>query len=273
MKTIIVPVDFSPVSENAAVYAAALAKVVNAKIILVHCVALPVSMADVPLPNNMLAEMTSEADHSIVALRNKLIAHGGSQVQISTSVISGYVISELQAIADEIEVFAVVMGCKGLGNSNLFMFGSTAIEAMQDLNCRVILVPEYVSYKPVHKIGLCSDMKDVNKVLPASAISEMVRIFDSKLEILYVNTDGEDMPGNVLPEAKKLQSLLSGINPVFHFVDSDRIDIGVTMFVKNEQIDMLLVIPKKHGFLGAVFHKSISKEIAQHLQVPIIILH
>ncbi len=273
MKTIVVPVDFSAASENAALYATDLAQTINAKIVLMHCVALPVTISEVPLPNGMLQEMTEEAEQNMITLRNRLIVRCDYKLFISTSVIMGYVMSELKDIVAEMDVFAVVMGSHGLGNSDVFMFGSTAVSAMHDLPCKVLLIPEHVSFRQLNRIGLCSDMIDVNRQLPFEGIKDVVGLFCAHLDILYVNTKGADMPGSVLSESKMLQDQLMDIHPDFHFVDNNSIDMAVTTFVKDNNIDMLMVIPKKHGFIGSIFHKSISKDIAQHLQLPILILH
>ena len=273
MKTIVVPVDFSNASENAAIYATDLAVAIDAKLVLINCVTLPVTLSEVPLPLGMLDEMTSESEQNMITLRNKLTARCNNKLSISTSVITGWVISELKEIVAEMEVFAVVMGTKGAGNSDVFMFGSTAIDAMKDLPCKVILIPEHVSYQVINNIGLCSDMKDVNKELPFSAIKNVIALFKGHLDVLYVNTKGTDMPGSVLAESKTLQAQLMDIHSEFHFVDNQSIEAAVTTFVKDSKIDMLLIIPKKHGFVGSIFHKSISKDIVQHLPLPIMVLH
>ena len=48
MNTILVPVDFSPASRNAAVFAAELAKVLHTRLLLFHAYMLPTPISEVP---------------------------------------------------------------------------------------------------------------------------------------------------------------------------------------------------------------------------------
>ena len=48
MNTILVPVDFSPASRNASIYAAELAKLFNSRLLLFHAYMLPTPISEVP---------------------------------------------------------------------------------------------------------------------------------------------------------------------------------------------------------------------------------
>jgi len=49
MKTIIAPVDFSPVSYNACIYAAHMAQDIKAELVLLHLMELPLAVAEFPV--------------------------------------------------------------------------------------------------------------------------------------------------------------------------------------------------------------------------------
>ena len=57
MRTIIVPVNFSKNSTNAAHYAADLARTIGAELNLVHVFQAPMVIPEVPIPENVLEEM------------------------------------------------------------------------------------------------------------------------------------------------------------------------------------------------------------------------
>ncbi len=60
MQTILVPVDFSPVSRNAAVYAAELARIFNSRLVLFHAYMLPTPVSEVPYVMVTADEMQQE---------------------------------------------------------------------------------------------------------------------------------------------------------------------------------------------------------------------
>ncbi len=273
MKTVLVPVDFSAVSMNAAKYATDMAIVIQANVLLVNVVQLPVTLSEVPMPADILGGMIADAEANMVELRNDLVLHSNNIVRISTKVVTGYVLDIIDEIAGQLDLFAIVMGCNGSGNEGLAIFGSTAISAMHDLSYPVMLIPGGATFKRISKVGLSCDMKDVNKVIPFDRIGYLVDLFKCSLDVLYVSGNNEDVHGEILPETISLQNALMKVHPKFHFIIAKDVEAGVAEFVKKEGIELLMVIPKKHGFLGAIFHKSVSKEIALNMNMPIMILH
>ena len=60
MKTIIVPTDFSEISNNAAFYAAEMANAIKADILLSHIVSLPMAMSEVSIPPETIDLMMND---------------------------------------------------------------------------------------------------------------------------------------------------------------------------------------------------------------------
>ena len=71
MKIIIVPTDFSPVSENAVRYAVNMAKEIGTSVTLVHVYQIPVSMSDVPVAMVSAEELHEIAQEKINDLKTQ----------------------------------------------------------------------------------------------------------------------------------------------------------------------------------------------------------
>src|SRR5215211_5268139 len=65
MDTIVVPTDFSPSADNAMNYAAQLAQIIRASILLVHVYQIPISMNDVPVLMVSAEELKDSADRGL----------------------------------------------------------------------------------------------------------------------------------------------------------------------------------------------------------------
>ena len=54
---------------------------------------------------------------------------------------------------------------------------------------------------------------------------------------------------------------------------SDEIEDIIGDFVVQNDVDWLIVIPKKYGFFENIFHKSRTKGLTQSSKVPVLALH
>ena len=65
MKTIVVPTDFSASAEHASIYAAELAKSINATVLLLHVYQMPITMSDFPVLIISAEELKNNADKGL----------------------------------------------------------------------------------------------------------------------------------------------------------------------------------------------------------------
>ncbi len=273
MKTIITPTDFSAIAENAALYAADMAIAVNADLLLVHVVTIPLSIAEAPVPSDIFEVMTSEAVAEIKKLQEKLQVHTNDKLTITTHVVVDDLVDDLIDLASQKDTFAIVMGVKGAESKNNFWFGSNTISVMHKLNHPVITVPGDVSFKKIAKVGLACDLEDASLKLPVAYLERLHTEFNCELHILNVTKENEKVDSDILYESIALQNDLKKFHPQFHFLVNENIEVGVAEFVKRVPIDLLMVMPKEYGFFESLFHKSVSKEIMTHSKVPILSLH
>ena len=72
--------------------------------------------------------------------------------------------------------------------------------------------------------------------------------------------------------AISFQNQLDKFHPQLHFVTSQNIENGILEFAKENETDLLIVIPKKHGLLESLFHKSQSKTFILHPHIPMLFI-
>jgi nucleotide-binding universal stress UspA family protein len=273
MKIIIVPIDFSAISLNAAYYACDMALAVSADILLVHIVSLPVTILEIPLPTNTFDAMANDANEELKKLKDELVLHfDNNKINISVKVTIGNLLEEIDVIATQTDTFAIVMGTQGAGAAEWLKFGSNTLAAISSLSYSIITVPLHAKFKKIAKIGLACDLEEVTETIPVNSIGSLLTLFNCELDVLYVSKPDEQLKPEILPESIFLQNDFSKFHPKFHFLVNENIETGISDFVLQKNIDLLLVIHKKHGFWDSVFHKSISKEITFHSQIPMMIM-
>ena len=99
-------------------------------------------------------------------------------------------------------------------------------------------------------------------------MKNVARVFNASIELVFVEKTGSDITAF---ENEKLQLLnrLREFEPVFRFIKNESIEAGIEMFAKDYNIDLVLVVPRKHG----IFHKSQSEQVIFHLPVPAMTMH
>jgi nucleotide-binding universal stress UspA family protein len=276
MKTIIVPTDFSPVALNALHYALDMARAHNADIMLLNTYQVPVSYSDAPVsPITTLSidDIRKSSEERLADLQQDVARVTGSTAQINTEARLGNTVDVLEELCASVKPFAVVMGSHGSTGLERMIMGSTTLSVIRSLKYPVIVVPPGTAYKEIKKIGLACDFKDVVETIPAEYIKDIVSEFNAELLVLNVNRDSEHYDENTPLESAWLDSLLGGIKPNYYFLQRDDIVEGINEFSERHNLDVVIVIPKKHNLLEKIFHKSRSKELVRNAHIPIVSIH
>jgi nucleotide-binding universal stress UspA family protein len=265
MKTIIAPVDFSKVSDNACLYAAKLAEDIKADLVLLHVMELPITIGEFPMSEKVFdgIYMQNELD----ALEKKLLAETHSHIKVTSKNIMGSAEYEIKQLCDELKPFMVVMGTHSSAALDRFFVGSTTIYSTQHLRYPVLVIPPNAQYKPVKKIALATDLQDIYDV-PEHEIEMIVQCFHAKLDIFYIGKDQKSLNRNTLASVMLDHRLIS-LDPQFHLVEYEDVLTGIESLAEAEQTDLLLVIPKKHG----IFHRSVTRDFVFYSHLPVIAIH
>jgi nucleotide-binding universal stress UspA family protein len=273
MRHIIVPTDFSAASVNAAFYAVEIARRVQAGIVLLHAVVLPVTVSEVPLPPDSYELTIAEANQSLKNLKDKLEAGSDGSLSVACRATTNSFLGEIEMFNKKKDIFAMVMGTSGAGATEAFFLGSFSHMAAKHLSHPLIVVPPGYRFDDIRKIGLACDMHNVTETVPFPAIKALFEHFDAKLEILYVSKSNEKMYPQVLTETKFVQNSLARLHPEIHITTNDDTKEGLEDFVHKSALDLLILLPRERNFVERIFHRSITRQMVLHPKVPVMILH
>lgn len=147
-KKILVPVDFSPCSEEAFRVALALARTFQAELLLVHVIdtsALAVfnQMGLLAVPSDAQGQKRRLRHHARLNVRRLLESEAAKGVTVTRIVLEGGPFVEIAKTARTEKVDLVVMGSYGgrSGSMDKIFFGSTAEKVVRTAGCPVLTVP------------------------------------------------------------------------------------------------------------------------------------
>jgi nucleotide-binding universal stress UspA family protein len=271
MKTILVATDFSPASNNAATYAMDMAMATNAHIVLLHVYQKPVTYPEVPVDYTE-EDARLDAQESIGKQRDKILGECSEVVAVRTVLKEGDFVEELEKECAESQPDLVVMGSQGTTALERLVFGSHAVAAMKNLQWPMITVPLKARYNNIKNIGLACDFADVEATVPAEEIKQLVNEFKASLHVLNL-AKKDRYDSKLVYGSGQLHRLLCDTPHEYHFLTNRDVDQGIAAFAEENKIDLLVVMPKTHGLIDKLLHRSHTKQLVLHCPVPVMALH
>lgn len=260
MNTVIVPVDFSETSLNAARYATQLfAGQKNTKILLYHSYEKPV-----------------EADHANGAIENvktELMQNNALQIEVLAFEESDFV-DGLEKTARHRKADLIIMGITGKSAIAQVFFGSNTLKMAERKVCPVLIVPEAASFSPIRNVMLTSDFKNTIESTPSGLIKDFLDAFKPQLHI--VNVDNEhyiSLTENYEGEKQELRKMFADYNPEFYFMRLFDVDEAINLFAESRNIDLIIAIQKNHSFIQKLLKGSRTKILSFHSKMPILVMH
>jgi nucleotide-binding universal stress UspA family protein len=268
MRTIIAPTNFSQSSIHAVNYAADMALNMQAELVLLHVVEMPVSF-DVPLTQYEYDTILQEAEEELDELKNDLLIRTEEEITISTSAVFSTMQNQLAELAEEKKPFIIVIGTEKENAAERYFFGSNTFNIAKNQHYPVIIVPQNAIFRHIKRIGLATGLTDIFEI-PVETIRTLVEIFDASLDIIHVCKNSADGLAATAALAQ-LTERLQEFDPEVHFVINSSVEEGLNNYAKQNNEDILLVVPGEHGIIKSLFHKSHSKQMALHTAVPLLV--
>ncbi len=271
MKNILVPTDFSEVSDNAADYAAELAKITNAKLIFYYVFTVPVPVADAPVIAIPVEDLEKESMKLLHALDKKVkTRHGNIVTELRAQ--PGFVVDEIISFTKEHKIDLVVMGVTGAGKTP-GMLGSNATSVMHHAESPVLVVPKEYKFKKPEAIALACDYKSI---LPDEAVDKFksfVALFNSKVLVFNVLKPKELATYEKAATEVNLENALDDIEHSLYFPASDNLHHEINSFVEKHKAEILVMFPHNYSFFKGLVHHSATKEMAFLTHIPLLSIH
>jgi nucleotide-binding universal stress UspA family protein len=260
MITVIVPTDFSPNANNAALYAAKmLTGNYDVELVLYHAYEKENEVETVDRTLNDLKDLLSQ--HSITKIEC-LSEHNDE------------FIDSLDRLARHRDAQLIVMGISTKSRLGQVFFGSNTLKIVQKNPCPVLIIPPEAEYAEKKNVALISDFKDVRKTTPVIPIKNILRLFNPSLHI--VNVDSEhyvSLTQEFLEERGYLLESFKEFNPEFYFIRTFDLHDTIHTFVQDKKIDLLVTIPRHHSMFSNLFKVSNTKKLVYESAIPILAAH
>jgi nucleotide-binding universal stress UspA family protein len=270
MKTILVPTDFSPTAKNSGIYAARLAKYIGAKkIVLYNAYSMPLA-TEMSWAILQTEELQKVSEANLDDFKGMMASFAGPEIELTTISDFGFFQERVEEVVKEHNIDLIVMGITGGGKLEEVLIGSNTTHIVNHVDVPVLIVPPNASFKEPHRVGWACDYKEVIQTTPAEAIKQALRQLQAKLVVVHNDPNPKAFDPDLFHNNIMVGELFEHMAPEFVRVSHEKFSEAIDEFVKTQNIDMLLVVPKKYNWLDSLFHRSHTKTLAFHSHVPLL---
>jgi nucleotide-binding universal stress UspA family protein len=250
--------DFSSSAENAMLYAGQLANNINASILLLHVYQVPVGMNDVPLLMISTDELKKNADIGLFRAK-ELLLKNFNFLDVQTESRLGDVVDELKDVCKKIDPLLIVVGKHGASGVQQILFGSTSLSIIRNTDYPVIVVPGRSHKFQVYTSALSID-SDVENVC-VKKIKSLTTELKTQLHIVHVKQEKS--------ASLEVNKLISELNSKYSTIYDHEFVHGIESYIKENNIDLLIILPHKHNLVERLFVKTHTKELLKKISIPI----
>jgi nucleotide-binding universal stress UspA family protein len=269
MQTIVVPTDFSSEARNAALYAAELAKLFGAKLLLFHAYMLPTPVSEVPYVMVTVDELQKENEVLLKKEVEHLVQVYG--VKSEGIVRIGIPSDEIRVLADDVNIDLIVMGMKDTHGIDK-MIGSTTINAIRKLKNPVLVIPHDYSFTPIKNITYASDFSYASSIQLFDVLLKLARAFQAKVHVINIHKQNEEMKSGQIAGRRTIENIFEHMDHTFDEITHPSIMQGINEYMQTHNSELLVMVEHKQSFLERIFSKDHATSMVYETKTPLLVL-
>jgi nucleotide-binding universal stress UspA family protein len=271
MARILVPVDFSVYSFQAALYAGKLAEQAGypGEIILLTVSSAGAAGSD-GTPVSGMDEVVHEAvNKALQSWQMKVFA--ATKVPVSFRVSDNSLAKAVVEASEEDHCDLVLMVLESDTLLDEKVWGSTALDIIARSHVPVLVVPKGYEFRPVQKLAFAVDFIHASQDVPMEPTKKLLSWLQPKLHMVHVHT-GEDKkhPEQVIEGEHYLMNEFASMYPSMTTLYVPDFVEAVKQFCQSEQIDMVGLFPHKHSWVERLFNTPYTAKLVFHAGLPVL---
>lgn len=264
MKTIIAPIDFSDVSNNALLFAAELSQRTSAQLVVVHI-----------MQEN---EDEAEASKKLNLCTSFIHKSFGSDLSCESIALKGNFVSSLKGLIGLHRPDLVVMGTKGASGLKKILIGSNTVKVLANVQVPVLVIPEAARFEGFIKTGknrivMATDLNELNTENALDILKEIAQLMiDPLIKVISIRPENKDLDDGRRMERNALVSRFKPeITCEWATIFSNSVMGGINFYLnKHDDTGLVAMIARDTGHL---VQKHYTREMASHTHYPLLVMH
>lgn len=277
INNILVPTDFSACAENAYQFALQLASKWKSSIKLLHIVSPDYGVTDLPVLVDLATKEKIElAQQLLKDFKANGLAKAALQPEpvVSENVmVSGLPYSAIVTVAEDEQVDLIVMGTNDYHSAWESAFGTNAASVVKQAHCHVLVVPELAKFKSFSTLGFAADLHETDPY-HLWKLCKMMEPFHPVVRCVHIEEPGKSAETEIRFEEMKefFANNTVALQITFQAVEEESIQTGLEDFANDWNLDLLAMPSIDRDAFGKIFHKSVTKQMAVHSKIPLLVM-
>lgn len=281
MKKVLMLIDFSKASKNAAYFAVSLAQRFKTDLQLLHVFLNPNTFSvggQVVVPNfdypAIRDEMVTKLENFAKDMREKTrlldnhhAYHPGieclSEVGLLPDVVGELNRQEMKQL--------VVLGMSDTGTIPKYIFGSSSRNLIEQSGFPVLLVPEKYVFNGIHHIFFATDFnaKDLRVI---ESLIVFARYFDASLTAVHIRENNSHSNSKEKSFVAQLKAREDYDKLYFQEISDPEITGGLDWIARHEDVDIMVMVHRKPQYLDFLTKGSYAKKQADRIKIPLMVI-
>lgn len=272
---VMIPVDFTPVSEKALEILAFLMDKTPIETHLVHVI--QVNEADWAGSN----EASETLDHKALKIREQQAAEKLEALKLhvdfkfSSAILYGGLTTELCRYAQTNRMDLILMGTKGATGLLEKISGSEAQQLVRHTEIPVITIHEFASITPIRQVLWVADFKETQHPNPAiDTVLKLQHLFGTKIHLLQIlKQEDEELEATIRENMQHFAQTLGLQNYELHLKHDYQVPHGVRSFNQETEMDLVVIGTHSRSGFSKIFFGSVAETLINRCIRPLLTYH
>lgn len=286
-RKILVPVDFSETSRNAAFFAIKLAHKYGAEIKLLHLFTSPIVdmipfsdaasiQIDVDISFQVLQKNAKEKLTKFHAeLKDYAAKHGMPDVRIGYSLRENYVNYGIVEMCQQYRPGMVIMGAKRDGFRSSELVGSVAAEVADETGIPILVIPEkakLTDMDQLHNVLYVTNLDDADYQALRKLLT-IVSSFNINVFCTHLTSDSENQVVKALVKnmSNYFNKISKKVQIQFNTLETKKHKDVLKDFIAEKKINLVALTMHKRNLLERLINPSLTRKMLNETDMPLLI--
>ncbi len=270
INNILLPTDFSASANKALDYAILMAKKTSATLTVLHVN--QIALLDASMPPETYQLFVSEIENFVkegfALIKKKLSTTGINCIYESKY---GFIADEICDYSEDAQTDLIIMGTTGTSGLGEVLIGSNCASVIGRSSVPCMAIPDNAAVKEFGKIIYATDYNEPE--FPAfSRLLFFAELFDAEIDVVHVESENDHYFNSENNFFKKNKNNINYSKIRYTNLPQGKTADVINHYIDENHADLLVLAKHNRNFFDRLMHRSLSKKMAYHTHLPLLIL-
>lgn len=270
MHKVLIPLDFSTASMNAAEFAISMFSARPTHFILLSVITYRQPIGGLGALRSKIEEGPKQdlaRAHDILIRKYADSEHIFEKQLVYEEAVDGIIDA-----AREHDVDSIFMGTTGASGLQEAMMGSVAAGVIKQSKRPVLAIPKGATYSPLKKVVLSTDFKPIESFEAYRYLLGILKESNAEMTVLHIGRDSDAPAMEKSPVGMEFEAFIADTDHRYDYIQDQDPVHAIISYVERHEADLLVMLHHDNPLIGGLFKRSSVEKISMHSQVPLLSL-